>query len=247
MGHGRGREKTNPISASRTGRPWTQAAHATERRAPSANKASAPNKPNLRTDRKKDKCRVDKELRRIGHGRGREKTKPIWQYCGTKPIPPVRRGCRRRDVRNKANLGELGHLGDGAWQEGPNAQNEANFGRSFKCEVSSVKCGKPGGESPESGAWPFLRSARVRWRRAGPWRGRPALAWHGHPFDRLRAGSAREALWHRHPFGKLRAGSADDSWAGRGPPTRNFALGTPSPCHVGMPATPSDGPAAWRR
>ncbi len=39
--------------------------------------------------------------------------------------------------------------------------------------------------------------------------------WHGHP--------AHGALWHRHP--------ADDSWAGRGPPARNSALGTPSPCH----------------
>ena len=32
--------------------------------------------------------------------------------------------------------------------------------------------------------------------------------------------------WHRHP--------ADDSWAGRGPPTRSYALGTPSPCHLGL-------------
>jgi len=49
--------------------------------------------------------------------------------------------------------------------------------------------------------------------------------WQGHP--------ARETLWHRHP--------ADDPWAGRGPPTRNSALGTPSPCHDESPLqTPSE-------
>ncbi len=40
---------------------------------------SAPNKPNFGPGRRKDKCRVDKELWRMGHGRGREKTKPIWR------------------------------------------------------------------------------------------------------------------------------------------------------------------------
>ncbi len=38
---------------------------------------SAPNKPNFGPARRKDKCRVDKELRRMGHGRGCGKTKPI--------------------------------------------------------------------------------------------------------------------------------------------------------------------------
>jgi len=40
---------------------------------------SAPNKHNFGPGRRKDKCLVDKELRRMGHGRGREKTKPIWR------------------------------------------------------------------------------------------------------------------------------------------------------------------------
>ena len=38
---------------------------------------SASNKPNFGPGRRKDKCRVDNELRRMGHGRGCEKTKPI--------------------------------------------------------------------------------------------------------------------------------------------------------------------------
>src|SRR3989339_1749836 len=47
----------------------------------------------------------------------------------------------------------------------------------------------------------------------------------------------REALWHRHP--------ADYSWAGRGPPTRHSALGTPSPCHDEAAfQTPSHGRVA---
>jgi len=38
----------------------------------------------------------------------------------------------------------------GAWDVGANAQNEANFGRSFKGKVSSVKSGKPGKPGVES-------------------------------------------------------------------------------------------------
>jgi hypothetical protein len=49
-------------------------------------KATAPNKPNFGTGRRKGKCCVDNELRRMGHGRGREKTKPILRFriadCG---------------------------------------------------------------------------------------------------------------------------------------------------------------------
>ena len=68
--------RTKPISAG--DRPvWTGAPLGLERLVASprlrgddiaANKASAPNKPNFRTGRKKDKFRADKELRRMGHG-----------------------------------------------------------------------------------------------------------------------------------------------------------------------------------
>ncbi len=144
-----------------------------------------------------------------------------------------------RPRQNKANLGEVSSVKCQVLSRASRASSPrsllasnstlytSNSAEGRSCETKPI-CdlqGEPMGPPPYAGH--TLRRSGCR----AIARGHCAHSWHGHP--------AREALWHRHP--------ADDSWAGRGPPTRNFALGIPSPCHVGMPATPDDGPAAWRR
>ncbi len=72
--------KTKPISPSRLGRPWYSRAGRPCYGTPygvTADRASAPNEPNFGAGGRKDKCRADKELRRMGCRSNPGKTKPI--------------------------------------------------------------------------------------------------------------------------------------------------------------------------
>jgi len=110
--------KTNPISG-----PPGPREHPIVR-----NEANFPGGPGIRHS----KCAKRTQFRRSAMVPEDEmrKTNPIrWsQMCKTKPIPGYAGAAALgQSCETKPNLGELGYLGDGAWQEGPNAQNEPNL------------------------------------------------------------------------------------------------------------------------
>ena len=109
---------------------------------------SAPNKPNFRLARRKDKCRVDKELRRMGHGRGCGKTNPI---SGSRPLAAVVLGPQTRYIAfgyplMGARAHATGHTaasprlrGDDIATNRASAPNKPNFGAGDledKCRVN---------------------------------------------------------------------------------------------------------------
>jgi hypothetical protein len=64
-----------------------------------ANRASAPNEPNSGAGRRKDKCCVDNELRRMGRGSGVGKTKPILRLRiggQTSRLGPAQANCAKQ-------------------------------------------------------------------------------------------------------------------------------------------------------
>ncbi len=171
------------------------------------NRASAPNKPNLQTGRRNDKCRVDNELRRTECGRGHEETKPI---SGSRPGRPWYSWARRPCYGTPC----------GVTTSRASAPNKPNFGAGQmkgKCrankELRSMGCGSGPGKTkpirsgggyqgtaarpPAPELWAVVQTNPISGSRSG----RPWYSWQdAHVTERLAASLRTGLLRQTNPI-----------------------------------------------